>query len=123
MSARNEKDPGAAQRPASRRAKAGPGWELVLPRGAAGVVVIFARTARGGGADETVEEVARALHGAGIGTAAVDPAPDDTEEGGREHRFEIGAMAGRLEEAVDRLARERRTRALPVGCLASGTAG
>lgn len=100
-----------------------PAWELVLPRGAAGIVVLFAREAGGAEPEDTVRAVAGALHGAGLGTVAVDPAPDETAEAGHEHRFDIGRMAERLIAVMDRLARERGTRTLPVGCVATGSAG
>jgi putative phosphoribosyl transferase len=112
--------------PAPRPAAASPdeqAWDLVLPRRATGVVVLFSGPATGAAPDETMQAVAGALHGARVGTVAVNRVPDDRADADHEHRFEIGRMADKLVAALDRLARERGTRTLPVGCVATGTAG
>ena len=95
---------------------------LALPAGAGGVVVLFA-VPGSGAAGGMAEDVSPALHGAGLGTLRVDAVADGAEAAsGHEHRFDAGAMSDRLAAVVDWLARDARTRRLPVGCMATGTA-
>lgn len=92
--------------------------ELALPDGARGVVVF----ARGGGRclDSTQDRVvAAALHAASLATLLVDLHTAD--EPGTGPCFDIGLLASRLRDVVDRTAAGPETAELPIGLYATGT--
>ncbi|HEX6911836.1 MAG TPA: hypothetical protein VF142_15645 [Longimicrobium sp.] len=98
------------------------GGTLAVPPGAGGVVVLF--QVPGGGAGGGMDDVARALHAAGLATLRADAVPDGAEAAaGPGQGFDIEAMTARLVTLVDWLWGEGPTRGLPVGCLGTGTAG
>ena len=95
---------------------------LALPAGAGGVVVLFALPGSEAAAG-MADDLAPALHGAGVATVRAGAVGDGVEAAaGHEHRFDLGVMSDRLAAVVDWLARDPRTRGLRTGCAAMGTA-
>jgi putative phosphoribosyl transferase len=93
---------------------------LVIPPGARGLVV-FARARGHSRPDDDTLFLARAWHGAALGTARVDLVTADEEraEGGRERsRFDLEMIAGRLDVLIDSLRADPRTRHLGLGLFA-----
>ena len=70
--------------------------------------------------------VARSLRDGGLGTLLLDllsPTEEQIDEVTRHHRFDIPMLADRLVLAIDWLADERMTAALPVGLFGASTVG
>lgn len=95
--------------------------ELARPTGAGGAVVLCSVPGKeaGGG----MEDVAAALHAVGVATLRADAVPHGTKAAGRGDRFYLQTMTERLKALLDWLVRDPRTRGLPLGCVAAGTAG
>lgn len=97
------------------------GGTLAVPPGAGGVVVLL--QGPGGGAGGGMDDVARALHAAGLATLRAGAVPDGVESAGNEARGDVEAAAARLVALLDGLWGEGPVRGLPAGCLGTGAAG
>lgn len=97
--------------------------DLVVPDGALGVVA-FAHGSGSGRHSPRNRAVAASLNRGGLGTLLLDlltPEEEAEDVRTRELRFDVPLLSGRLQEAVDWLAGERRTAGLPVGCFGAST--
>jgi dienelactone hydrolase len=113
---------------ASVRIEAGPvalEGDLVVPRGAAGLVA-FAHGSGSGRHSPRNRFVAEALRSGGLATLLFDlltREEEDRERHTRHLRFDIDLLTGRLLEATDWLARQPRTRGLRLGYFGASTGG
>jgi putative phosphoribosyl transferase len=83
-------------------------------------IVAFAHGSGSGRLSPRNNQVAAQLCEAGIATLLFDLL-SETESVDRSNVFDIGLLAGRLGQAIDWLARDRRTAALPVGLFGAST--
>jgi putative phosphoribosyl transferase len=96
--------------------------DLVVPEGAAGVVV-FAHGSGSGRQSPRNRQVASTLNEAGFGTLLVDLLTAEEDEIDRvtgEYRFDIPMLAGRLSAAIDWL-RQGETARLSIGVFGAST--
>lgn len=101
------------------------GGTLGVPEKAAGVV-LFAHGSGSSRFSTRNRYVARVLRDAGIATLLLDllsAAEEEVDNVTRHHRFDIAMLADRLVAAIDWLADEPATRALPVGLFGASTGG
>ncbi len=99
--------------------------DLAMPERAAGVVV-FAHGSGSSRHSSRNRYVAGVLQQAGFATLLLDlltQAEEQVDLRTRHLRFDIGLLAGRLLEATDWLAADRRTAGLPVGYFGASTGG
>lgn len=97
--------------------------DLTVPASARGVV-LFAHGSGSGRHSPRNRRVATALTHAGAATLLMDLLTVDEERVdrlSRQHRFDIGLLGGRLTAAVDWLAGDARTAALPVVAFGAST--
>jgi len=96
---------------------------LARPQHARGLV-IFAHGSGSSRFSARNRFVASALNEAGFATLLMDlltAAEERVDELTREHRFDIGLLAGRLVEAIDEARRWTATRDLPIGLFGAST--
>lgn len=93
--------------------------QLVLPAGAAGVV-LFSHGSGSSRHSPRNRRVAARLHAEGIGTLLVDLLTPD-EDADPANRFDIDLLTGRLGEAARWLAADRRCAPLPLGLFGAST--
>ena len=97
--------------------------DLALPPGASGVIVF----AHGSGSSRHSPRnrcVAGVLQRGGFGTLLLDlltEAEEEVDLRTRHLRFDIGLLAGRLEEAIGWLGRQEETARLPLACFGAST--
>jgi dienelactone hydrolase len=99
--------------------------DLVVPQGAAGIVV-FAHGSGSSRHSPRNRHVAKALQHGGLGTLLLDLLTDAEEKVDvqtRELRFDIDLLAGRLGEATDWLGEGPAGRSLPIGYFGASTGG
>jgi putative phosphoribosyl transferase len=97
--------------------------DLAVPAGARGVV-LFAHGSGSGRHSPRNRQVAAALGRAGLATLLLDLLTEQEEVVDRDRaelRFDIALLTGRLVAAIDWLAEEPRTRALPIGLFGAST--
>lgn len=97
--------------------------ELRLPSKVAGVV-LFAHGSGSSRHSPRNVAVAAALHNAGLGTLLIDllTSEEERSEAQTGHlRFDIGLLAGRLQDAALWLAQHAETRHLQIGCFGAST--
>jgi putative phosphoribosyl transferase len=98
---------------------------LGVPERASGLV-LFAHGSGSSRFSPRNRYVARSLRDAGLGTLLLDllsPTEEEVDEVTRHHRFDIPMLADRLVVAIDWLAAEEPTAALPVGLFGASTGG
>ena len=98
---------------------------LGVPERAVGLV-LFAHGSGSSRFSPRNRYVARSLRDGGLGTLLLDllsPTEEQIDEVTRHHRFDIPMLADRLVLAIDWLADERMTAALPVGLFGASTGG
>jgi len=99
--------------------------DLVIPPEATGLV-LFAHGSGSTRHSRRNRYVAGVLQQGGLGTLLLDlltEAEEEVDLQTRHLRFDIGLLAGRLEEATEWLQRESATRSLPVGYFGASTGG
>ncbi len=99
--------------------------DLAVPPGAIGTVV-FAHGSGSGRFSPRNQSVAADLEAAGIATLLLDllTGPEaEVDEETRQYRFDIPRLAGRLTEAVDRVAAQGPTAGKPAGLYGASTGG
>jgi putative phosphoribosyl transferase len=97
--------------------------DLAVPAGARGVV-LFAHGSGSGRHSPRNRQVAAALGRAGLATLLLDLLTEEEEAVDRDRaelRFDIPLLAGRLVAAMDWLAEDPRTEALPIGLFGAST--
>ncbi len=97
--------------------------DLAVPEGARGVV-LFAHGSGSGRHSPRNRQVAAALGQAGLATLLLDLLTEEEEAVDRDRaelRFDIALLAGRLMAAMDWLAGDPRTSALPIGLFGAST--
>jgi putative phosphoribosyl transferase len=97
--------------------------DLAVPTGAKGVV-LFAHGSGSGRHSPRNRQVAAALGRAGLATLLLDLLTEEEEAVDRDSaqlRFDIDLLAGRLVAAMDWLAEDGRTSALPIGLFGAST--
>jgi putative phosphoribosyl transferase len=97
--------------------------DLAVPAGARGVV-LFAHGSGSGRHSPRNRQVAAALGRAGLATLLLDLLTEEEEAVDRDRaelRFDIPLLAGRLVAAMDWLAEDSRTEALPIGLFGAST--
>jgi putative phosphoribosyl transferase len=96
---------------------------LDIPPGATGIV-LFAHGSGSSRFSPRNRYVARVLNDAGLGTLLIDlltPSEEEVDDVTRTLRFDIAMLANRLIGALDWLAHERETHALPIGLFGAST--
>jgi putative phosphoribosyl transferase len=123
MSSNASSSPASPQEIALQLEDALLGGSLALPDGARGIV-LFAHGSGSSRHSPRNRHVAAILQLAGLGTLLMDLLTSDedaTDQYTRQHRFDIGLLSGRLVAAVDWLAANNATQALPVGLFGAST--
>src|SRR4051812_17380845 len=92
----------------------------------ASAIVLFAHGSGSSRFSRRNRFVARILRDAGLGTLLLDlltPEEEHVDDITRQHRFDIQLLGDRLVAAIDWLAEEPETQALPVGLFGASTGG